>query len=209
MKTSRRSSPSDTRDRILAAAARIFARNGLTGATTRAIAHEAGVNEVTIFRHFKSKDRLLSAVVGQNFGTSALPVAIEPPVATHDLKADLIALAQTYEKLLTDNLPLVRTMLGEIHHHHRDHERQVFKAIFRPLKAALIDRLESARNNGDLKSDTKPALLADLFSGMLFTGVLRCSSKDLKLEYSPEDHLLAAVELVLRGAGSPSKGSQE
>ena len=208
MKSSRRSSPADTHGRILAAAARIFARNGLSGATTRAIAHEAGVNEVTIFRHFKSKDRLLSAVVGQNFGTAALPVAIEPPTATADLRADLVALAQAYETLLTDNLPLVRTMLGEIQHHHRDHERQVFKAIFRPLKAALIERLESALVDGELKPGTKPALLSDLFSGMLFTGVLRCSSKDLKLEYSPEDYQLAAVELVLQGAGPPSKGTQ-
>ena len=208
MKTPKTSSGPDTHDRILAAAARIFAQKGLAGATTRAIARDADVNEVTIFRHFKSKDRLLAAVVGQNFGTPALPVAIVPPEATTNLRTDLVALARAYEKLLTDNLPLVRTMLGEIHHHHQDHERQVFKAVFRPLKTALIARLETARQNGELRTDTKPALLADLFSGMLFTGVLRCSSKDLKLEYTPDAYLLASVELVLRGAGSASKGTQ-
>src|SRR3954466_8351143 len=57
-----------TRERLLAAAARVYARVGLNGATTRGIAAEAGVNEVTLFRHFKSKDRLLAAVVGDNFG---------------------------------------------------------------------------------------------------------------------------------------------
>ena len=34
-------------------------------ATTREIAEEAGVNEVTLFRLFESKDQLLSAVVGE------------------------------------------------------------------------------------------------------------------------------------------------
>ena len=208
MKPPKPSSAGDTRDRILAAAARIFAQNGLTGATTRAIASEAGVNEVTIFRHFKSKERLLAAVVGQNFGTPSLPVAIVPPAATADLRGDLIALARAYDKLLTANLPLVRTMLGEIHHHHRDHERQVFKAVFRPLKAALSERLETARSAGELQTDIRPDILGDLFSGMLFTGILKRASRDIKLEYSAEDYLLATVELVLRGAGFSPKGTQ-
>ncbi len=47
---------------------RVFARDGLNGATTRAIAREAAVNEVTLFRLFRSKERLLAAVVGETFG---------------------------------------------------------------------------------------------------------------------------------------------
>ena len=51
------------RDRLLAAAKLVFARDGLQGATTRAIAKEARVNEVTLFRHFQNKDRLLAEVM--------------------------------------------------------------------------------------------------------------------------------------------------
>ena len=54
---------SDTHRRLLEAATRVFARSGLEGATTREIAREAGVNEVTLFRHFQSKENLLSAVL--------------------------------------------------------------------------------------------------------------------------------------------------
>ena len=57
------SSAEVTRERLLNAAARAFARDGLRGATTREIAREAGVNEVTLFRHFKSKEQLLRAVL--------------------------------------------------------------------------------------------------------------------------------------------------
>jgi AcrR family transcriptional regulator len=41
-----------TKKRILAAAELVFSRDGFQGATTREIARQAGVNEVTLFRHF-------------------------------------------------------------------------------------------------------------------------------------------------------------
>ncbi|MDI6712494.1 MAG: helix-turn-helix domain-containing protein [Anaerosomatales bacterium] len=52
----------DVRDKILEAAAELFARNGYAGTTTRAIAERAGVNEVTLFRRFGSKRGLLEAL---------------------------------------------------------------------------------------------------------------------------------------------------
>lgn len=51
-----------TRDRILDAALLEFGAKGFKGATTKAIAKRASVNEVTIFRHFESKLGLFEAV---------------------------------------------------------------------------------------------------------------------------------------------------
>ncbi len=53
------------RERLLAAAAEVFSREGLQGATTRVIAREAGVSEVTLFRLFENKERLLAEVLAQ------------------------------------------------------------------------------------------------------------------------------------------------
>ena len=53
----------DHRQRILHAAARVYAQHGWRGATTRRIAEEAGVNEVTLFRQFGSKDALLDLMM--------------------------------------------------------------------------------------------------------------------------------------------------
>jgi AcrR family transcriptional regulator len=210
MKTPSSTSAAGTRARLLAGAARVFARHGLAGATTRAIAREAGVNEVTLFRHFGSKERLLAAVVGENFGAEpgrGREGAARP--ATADLRADLTRLAGEYDRLLTANLPLVRTMLGEIHHHHRDQERQVFRAVFQPVKSALAGRIAAAQQAGGLRADVGPELLADLFTGMLFTGVIRRAARDLNLNYDARAHLRAAVELVLRGAAAKGKGSRK
>ncbi|MCG7754959.1 TetR/AcrR family transcriptional regulator, partial [Flavihumibacter cheonanensis] len=50
-----------TEKRILDATIRILDKEGWDGATTKRIAAEAGVNEVTLFRKFKTKKRLLEA----------------------------------------------------------------------------------------------------------------------------------------------------
>ncbi|MEO7458428.1 MAG: helix-turn-helix domain-containing protein [Gemmatimonadaceae bacterium] len=54
-----------SRERILEAAGRVYAKHGFRGATTRLIANEAGVNEVTLFRTFGSKSALMEAVFMQ------------------------------------------------------------------------------------------------------------------------------------------------
>ncbi len=47
---------------ILTAARDLFSQKGYSAATTKEIAKEAGVNEVTIFRKFQSKQKLFEAV---------------------------------------------------------------------------------------------------------------------------------------------------
>ena len=53
----------DARERLLAAAAAVYAQHGHLGATTRRIAVAASVNEVTLFRLFGTKDALLEEAV--------------------------------------------------------------------------------------------------------------------------------------------------
>src|SRR5690242_701028 len=50
-------------EQLLTAALKVFAAAGTRGATTRRIAQEAGVNEVTLFRHFGSKEALIRQAV--------------------------------------------------------------------------------------------------------------------------------------------------
>jgi AcrR family transcriptional regulator len=53
----------EIRQQILKTAIRLFAQKGFRGTTTREIALAAGVNEVTIFRHFASKQELYAAIL--------------------------------------------------------------------------------------------------------------------------------------------------
>ena len=50
------------KDIILQKSLELFSNNGFKGTSTRSIANEAGVSEGLIFKHFKSKNGLLSAL---------------------------------------------------------------------------------------------------------------------------------------------------
>lgn len=53
----------DARQKIFDAAVKLFSENGFHATTTRVIAQFAGVNEVTLFRHFKSKQQLFYEIL--------------------------------------------------------------------------------------------------------------------------------------------------
>lgn len=57
----------DLNHRILAAAQRLFARQGFEKTTTRQLAEAAGIAEGTLFRHFENKKAILVAVVTQGW----------------------------------------------------------------------------------------------------------------------------------------------
>lgn len=64
----------EIKNRILAAAARVYSQHGFRGATTRLIATEAGVNEVTLFRTFGSKAGLLQEMLQAQVTLHAAPI---------------------------------------------------------------------------------------------------------------------------------------
>lgn len=57
--------PSDTKDRILDSAEKLFALQGIDATSLRAITAEAGVNLAAVNYHFQSKDSLVLAVIGR------------------------------------------------------------------------------------------------------------------------------------------------
>ena len=54
---------SDTRDRILASARELFARNGIGNTSIRAVAAAAGVDSALVHHYFGTKERLFGAAV--------------------------------------------------------------------------------------------------------------------------------------------------
>lgn len=84
----------ETRIKIMSIALKLFSRQGYAKATTKQIAEEAGVNEITLFRHFGNKENLfhetlehyvvemhlddeISRLVSQDFEKSMCEVAAD------------------------------------------------------------------------------------------------------------------------------------
>lgn len=98
------------RERILEAAARVYAQHGFRGATTRLIAIEAGVNEVTLFRTFGSKAALLEAVLVQQ---GAREMVSSLPDQPNDPVAELTAFAEAHLTKLRAIRPLLLQTMNE------------------------------------------------------------------------------------------------
>ena len=196
-----------TRQRLLTAAAAVFAEKGLVGATTREIATQAQVNEVTLFRHFQSKENLLAAVLQSTFEahdeprTTAAHAKSKPGgPARHNLRSEIRKFARRYEQMLRPNILLLRTLLGEIHRH-REHETRVLRGIFAPLKEDLVSAIQRAKDAGKVRPGIDPVVAADLFSGTVFSGLLR-ESKQYEPDYPIKKYFEMSIDIFARGIES-------
>lgn len=108
-----------SRERILEAAARVYAMHGFRGATTRLIANEAGVNEVTLFRTFGSKSALIEAVLGQ-YGRSRPLVSL--PDEPRDPLAELSAFVAEHLERVRELRPLLMHTMSEVDERPEAHE---------------------------------------------------------------------------------------
>jgi AcrR family transcriptional regulator len=102
------------RQKLLEAAMRVFAEAGFRGATTRRIAEEAGVNEVTLFRQFKSKTALINEVAelyARRRSEEALP---EGPVSP---LPELSEWCAAHLNLLRNSREMIRKCMAEVHQH--------------------------------------------------------------------------------------------
>jgi AcrR family transcriptional regulator len=98
-----------TAERIIEAALQLISEKGYTAATTKTIAELAGVNEVTLFRHFGNKRGLLKAIVEQFSYYPLLQKEIHQNV-TWDLEKDLLNFSLKHFEFLMSIKDLV--MIG-------------------------------------------------------------------------------------------------
>jgi AcrR family transcriptional regulator len=100
----------DHRQRILHAAARVYAQHGWRGATTRRIAVEAGVNEVTLFRQFGSKDALLDLMMHECARVEQDATFPQEPV---DPEQELLDWVTVHHTALVGMRAIVRQMMSD------------------------------------------------------------------------------------------------
>ncbi len=100
-----------TRERILAAMAELMGADGRADAVTnRAVAAQAGVTEVTIYRHFPSRELLLSelwAWLNQRNG-----VTVGMPEGAQDLAAKIPALYRSFDAAPAHIVATITTQPG-------------------------------------------------------------------------------------------------
>ena len=153
--------------RILASAAGMFANFGYNGVSTRDIATSAGVNEVTIYRHYPRKRDLYVAVLSAELKEVKLRGDLLARIA--EAKDARTAVARTFELIaatLTERQDLLRLMqysaleLG-------DDVDPLLRRHLGELIEVIARYLEPWVNKGDLRCMSAKALVLSLVAIIL------------------------------------------
>ena len=190
------SNPEETRARIMQAASQLFAEKGFSGTTTRAIAERSGVNEVTLFRHFGTKENLAKAIMDQ-FGGLAIAEDLSARFSG-DYVQDLTLVGHAMMKVMTERSDAMRMAICEAGNF--PEFQQVVAENPRQLRRMLARYFERQMDVNLIHSG-HPEVLAQAFLGMFFSyTVLRGFLLDsLQPEISSEEIVEQFVTLFVRG----------
>ncbi len=191
----------DHRHRILHAAARVYAQHGWRGATTRRIAEEAGVNEVTIFRQFGSKDALLEAVMQE---CARLEQETALPLHPQHPEQELFTWVHAHHASLSAMRDIVRQMMSEA-----SARPQVGTCAAEGPSGAfaqLRQYVVHLRRHGWISdpSATRPSDVrggVTMLMGAVFADAMNREIMPAMFPQSVEDALHAYVRIFLRGIG--------
>lgn len=196
-----------TREKILAAALKLFSQKGYLGATTRQIAREAGVAEVTLFRHFLSKEKLFEEVIRCHSFLPALR-GILPRLESVPYEKALLAIARGFLATLDERRDFVRIMLAERHLYPSE-----VKAIFRGflgemirMLAAYFRRFQRERMLCDFDPEVgAKAFLGAFFAYVHFLGFFFETAEDRRHN---DRFAVEFVDLFIRGTLRQNAGSE-
>jgi AcrR family transcriptional regulator len=153
----------DIREKILQAAMKVYAESGFRGATTRRIAQEAGVNEITLFRQFGTKDALVKAAL-KVAHHQATPVILEEPV---DPAAEVYAWALNTYRHYEAGRQMISRVMGDL----VEHPEIAPDICEEPgCEHAMLSRyLTRMRELGLATAEFHPDAAAGLLLGAIFT----------------------------------------
>ena len=190
-----------TRQRLLDAAAETFSRDGLRGATTREIARKAGFNEVTLFRHFKSKEQLLRAVLQRGLA-SEVAIMDQHSSWKENLRESMEKYAHHYYSHMEKKKGIARAFLAEAQVLPKSMQTMIADVI-RPVRERLILILTDAQKAGKVRSDLNVESALDAFKNSLYAGMLRQGAY-LPRNYTTETYISTVVDIFVRGIETTS-----
>jgi AcrR family transcriptional regulator len=188
----------DSKQKIIDAAFRLFSKHGMDGTTTKEIAETAGVNEVTIFRNFGTKEALFKASVVQMLpvGDIRKGVHFDSEGSLDDL---MVKNAKTVLRIISSNRYPLQLMVGELWRHPELSE-QVLKDVMEPMIDFLAENFGQLIEKGRMRQ-ADPKVAARTWIGLvqsyfIFNYLLRASPPTAQQE---DMALKGMVDIFLNG----------
>ncbi len=179
---------------IVDAALELTAQGGIQNLTVKRLAEVLGISEPAIYRHFRNKAEILSALIDR-FDTAVVPDAEQPGVAgimafargrfAQVAATPSLARVMFAEELFMDD-PELSSRLLELMHRHKD---------------ALARCFDEGRSRGEIRRELTDDVLFRLVFGPVRLLVKQWGATRGAFDLQREgENLLAALQVMLRPA---------
>jgi len=155
-----------TESKLLEATLKLISEKGYLGATTREIAHEAGVTELTLFRHFGSKEKLFEELLNSY---TFLPTLKEllPELGEMSCEEALKLIAINFLLTLKKRKSMIQIMHSEINRY-PEKIRAVYTKSIDDVRFVLAQYFKLLHQKGMFRSVSSETA-AQVFLGILFS----------------------------------------
>jgi len=184
-----RKSGEQRREEIVQAVIDLAAEDGSGQITTQAIADRVGIAQPTVFRHFKTRDRILEAVI-EWIARHLLGVVASVAAGTGPADERLKLLVGQQLEFIARHRGLPRLLFSERLHQENTHLKRSVGRIMERYAATVAELLREGVDSGvfraDLDADESARLILALVQGL----VMRWSIHDFEFELPNETEAL-------------------
>jgi TetR/AcrR family transcriptional regulator len=193
--------PGDAVERILAAAARLFAEHGFDAVSMNAIAEAADMSKANVFHHFTSKQDLYLAVLRhacRDAGQHLDGLGGDAP-----LTARFAEFARAHLASVLQNEQVMRLSLRELLSDGSRQGQELAEKVYGDKFSRFVAILRAGQKAGELRDDIDPAIVATVLIGanvFFFEArdVLR-HLPEVKFSDRPERYSAALADILLHG----------
>ena len=153
----------DTEDKILDATIKLLDKDGWKGATTKRIASEAGVNEITLFRKFHNKEQLLKAAKKRSANRFLEEIDLLFKIDDNgDIKTYLITIWKNASKMIDKRINLIRISMEEVRG--IPFEEKVLPKISKMIIEHLVNYFQKKIDQGLIRNIDPEVAALNIFS---------------------------------------------
>ncbi|MCJ7726995.1 MAG: TetR/AcrR family transcriptional regulator [Acidimicrobiia bacterium] len=182
--------PLSTRQRILEAAAALFARRGFHGTSTREIASEVGIRQPSLFHHFPTKQAMLAEL---------LDLDLQPALERIRRNKSASPAVRLYAYLLEDVAALVASPFDVRGLYNdavlEDDDLSTQRRAREALHAEMRSLVSAGMASGDFRR-VDPEVARQMMTGMLLDTIWAAGSRDI---HDPAGRAKEVADFVLRG----------
>lgn len=173
------------RKQVVSATLKIISEKGVRHLTTAAIAHEVGMSEANLYRHFTNKEEILLETVGkigEELERNLEKVLESPETPIDSLKKIFMLHLDFIEK----NGGIPRLVFSEEIHGGNDELKGRILGTINAYSAKLESIIKNGQKAGLIKRDIDPKASALTFIGMIQVTILRWSLSGFSFSLAEE-----------------------